>query len=467
MFWHITHRSSWLPIVLLAALRIGAAEPAPVRSDYLELLNGDALRGVLLGVDGLEGAQWRHPAAENPFTVRFTGLSRVRFAPPNTLPESHPANCQVTLNNEDMLSGDLVGLEGDRLEFSTWFAGKLSIPRTSLHSLVPTSTSLKVIYEGPTSQEGWVSRQNPGVIRAPGAAQPGEVWRFADNSFYSSMFGFIGRDFKLPAVSNLEFDLAWRGFLSFAFVFHSDTLQGYGGNAYVLQFNYRNVFLYRRTQIAAMTTIGQAELPDLTSRSGMRVSLRTNKEQKTFALYIDGQLIRQWVDPQAFVSQGNGIVLMQHGQNPVRFSRFRISEWDGRLAEPSLSDTNQVNDVVHLANNDKVDGRVKNIRDGKITLTTSFSDLEIPINRVTQVTFAPVKPSKDATSEREVRLFFREYGSITLNLDRWTDQQVTGTSPNYGRLKLASDAFSQLYFNPAITRRAPVEELQNNGLPVE
>ncbi len=112
-----------------------------------------------------------------------------------------------------------------------------------------------------------------------------------------------------------------------------------------------------------------------------------------------------------------------------------------------------------MANNDKVSGTLQSIRDGKISFTTSYAKLEIPMPRVSQIELAAEKSTPPPPHPSDVRAFFADRGSITLVLENWNDQQVVGSGPAFGRLKFAPSAFRLIQFN--LARQKP--EAQDVG----
>jgi len=104
-------------------------------------------------------------------------------------------------------------------------------------------------------------------------------------------------------------------------------------------------------------------------------------------------------------------------------------------------------DLARLVNNDSVSGVLKGIKDGKIAFTTSFASLDIPLERVGQIELAQAKIEKPVLVPGEVRATFAGRGSVTFTLENWDANQVTGYSPNLGRMKFSPAAFSQVEFN--------------------
>lgn len=436
-----------------------APAPPAAPKDTLEFLSGDQLHGSFLSLDGKSGVRWQHSSIKQVLTVNPEGVYKVRL-PQSRANRADRPNCSVRLANGDEVLGNLVSLDEKELVLDTWFAGKLSLPRPSLGSLMVGLGRFNILYEGPTSAEGWNLKGGPnvaggqvfiggGIVMPQPAVQAKQVngWQYKDGAFYGVGSGSLGRNVKLPPASSIEFDLAWRGYPQMSLFFYTDNLEGYGGNAYVMQFSYRNIYLRRQSQNGRSSNLGTIELP-ATSVSKTRFAIRTDRENKIVALFMDDLLVKQWMDNAEFNEAGTGILFyLQGGQQAMKVSNLRITEWDGRLDDGPAALTNSKEDLVRLANKDKVSGTLKSIRDGKISFQTAFAPLEVPLDRVTQVDFAPDTIKTNQFSPRDVRLFFADRGRLTMQVERWDDQQVVGVSGNFGQAKFLPSAFSAVQFN--------------------
>src|SRR5262249_6172940 len=98
---------------------------------------------------------------------------------------------------------------------------------------------------------------------------------------------------------------------------------------------------------------------------------------------------------------------------------------------------------------DKVAGTIREIQDGKLSLTSADTKLDIPLSRVTQIYFADTSTNSLPRSPWEIRAFLVGGGVVALDLDRWSQQEVTGKSRNFGRLTFHPASFRQVQFNLA------------------
>jgi len=108
-----------------------------------------------------------------------------------------------------------------------------------------------------------------------------------------------------------------------------------------------------------------------------------------------------------------------------------VTRWDGRLDDPTATSTDMPEDLLILSNQDKISGQLASIKNNSVDFKTSFSQLQIPIERVSLLQFAGRKP--DSTPQPgHARLNFRDFGRLTLKLERWIEQSVDGENPLFG-----------------------------------
>lgn len=436
--------------------------------DALEFLNGDLLRGTFQGYEQPAGIRWQHAAMPQALTVRPVGVARIRLSRPAPPPVAPAPNCRVSLANGDDLAGTLVGFDQNKLTLNTWYAGTLSLARENLKSMLLSIARNPVVYEGPHGSEGWLVRNNGGTVFFPGATvgggriivqggnlqlQNGQIiggknsgWQFVDDGFMGVSGGTLGRDVKLPPISNFEFDLTYRSTPQLAVYFYSDALEGYNCNAYVMQFTGKNVYLRRQMPNGGGHNLGNAEIGNLKEKGRVRFSIRTNREQKTIALLVDGVLVKQWSDVGSVEGNGTGVLFMAQGQNPIRLSHVRVAEWDG-MVEEQAAEANPKEDFVYLANRDKVTGTLLSVQNGKATFKTSFANLEVPLERIVRVDFGSAHLHQLQAAPGEVRLQLRDQGSLTVALNAWNAREIAATSRVFGAARLNANAFQAVEFN--------------------
>jgi hypothetical protein len=142
-----------------------------------------------------------------------------------------------------------------------------------------------------------------------------------------------------------------------------------------------------------------------------------------------------------------------------------VSEWDGRF-EPEVTSTNKLTeDVVYLANKDKVVGKVEGLDQNKLRVQSHSTDLQIPLSRVTEIYFANTEPSNAKESPWAVRASFPGGETISFLLDKWSAGEVTGLSANFGPVAFNPRAIRFLQFNPMRVEQQADEASENDWIP--
>ena len=98
-----------------------------------------------------------------------------------------------------------------------------------------------------------------------------------------------------------------------------------------------------------------------------------SKADRQVALFLDGALIKNWIDPNGFAGQGTGVRFVNNSSpgGAVKISNLRVSKWNGVLDDASAEIPDPSHDVVLLDSGAKISGAVASIADGRISLLTS------------------------------------------------------------------------------------------------
>jgi hypothetical protein len=444
-------------LALAAALASSAPAQLPPKSspatntapDSLLFRNGDLLYGQLLAIDPPSAVQWRHPDAAQPIEFKPDTIAQIDFpAPTNSAAPSNNA-CRLLLANGDSLEGALVSCDREAVVLQTWYAGRLSIPRASLQSLVFVRRS-PAVFDGITGLDGWTQA----VSAAPAPGESGQ-WTYRDGAFYAGKTASIARDLKLPDVAEIQFDLAWKGALNLAVALYTDSLrpiylpgkeQGpdFGG-FYSLRLdnvNYRNIDLWPIKKKESLHGLGQAPFPSLNNKDRLHVGLRVSKPQHKIALSLDDTLIKEWVDPQGFAGEGTGMRFVQNPGGVIKLSHLRITHWDGIFEEPAAGSA----DACWFENGQKIAGPIQSISNGKIALRPPNRPAQIPLAELKAITFARRQTRPPQTQAATVRATFAQGGALTFILEIWRPEEMIIRSADFGKARINPAAFTRLQF---------------------
>ena len=452
--------------VLMALILPTRADSSP---GLLQMFDGTSLHGTLESISTQQGVAWAFPAAQGPLVLKPDNISGIRFESAVTTNRSNKPTCRFRFHNGDEVLGDLVGIEGDTAIIQSWFGGQLRSPKQAFSSLQFSNHGFKVLYEGPNGPDEWKT------------GRTGHGWTYKDGVLIANGADILGRDFGLTNSSSLEFDLAWSGSFSLSVTVYAQTIErfDYSTSAYVFYFNPGGVSIQRIQAGAGAMMLGRADIPEMFNSNRARLEIRSNKEEGTLSLFVNGALIQRWKDARGFVSNGTGVVFYSQVESPtLRLSNIKLSEWDGRF-EPEITTTNKItDDIVFLANKDKVVGKVKGLGENKLLVQTrtleapSASDrvsdgrvLQIPLSRVTEIYFANTLGSAAQKSPWAVRASFPGGETISFQLDQWNVEKVTGVSGNFGPVAFSPKAIRYLQFNPGRMEQNSKSENDNDWIP--
>ena len=449
---HSALRTLLLSLLLLLTSHLSPLTAAQVPHAIL-FRNGDLLTGQLESITPTNGLRWRHGDATAGIEFVLNAVAEVSLGASSPPAVTSPNYCFVRLTNGDELPGNLKALDEKQVVLETWYAGTLTLPRAKVAALRPAGLSPRAVFAGPDGLDGWTMGK-----ALAGNVTPGQ-WHFANGAFVATQPASIARDVKLPPSSSLEFDLAWQGSFALAIALYTDSLQPVRlaqtadeppfGGFYSLQLNSYSTQLLLVRHKEAVAQLGMAVIPMLQQTNRARVAIKSNREQKSITLLLNGVVAKQWVEPEKFGGEGTGIRLVHQGQGPMRIANLRVTEWDGRLEEtvaPLVP--NVANDVGRLVNRDSVAGRLVEWKDGKFHFAVGDKAIEVPLDRVAQVDFATDRGQPTPLRAGDVRVFFTGRGSLTFGLEHWTQQGVRANSPNFGSAEFAPAAFSRIVFQP-------------------
>jgi len=411
----------------------GDAAKGP-QQDSLTFLNKDQLHGILIGLDEA-GLHWQSKESRQPIIFETDQVSEIKLdshKEPATAKSAH----RIGLTNGDELPGNIVTLDDKTLVLDTWYAGRISIPREMIRRITPLADSNAAVYEGPTGTDGWA------ISRMGG----GRVWTFRDGSFIGTSYGTIGRDVKLPPVSNVAFDVVLRGNCQFSVGLYSERPDSFS-NCYMLTLANGFTELQRLSPNGGSNSLGSTQLQNVIRHDVSHIELRTDKNKKSIWLLVDGKVAKEWTDPAEFNGGGSSIIFSCQPSTFVKISNIKVSKWDGKFEDAPAPGDASAQDAVELANNDKVSGGLESIKDGLAKFSSSYAELSIPLGRVSEVDFASAHSSVVKEKAGDVRAYFAEGGNVTMQLTGWDAKGAAGASPNFGTATFSPDAFSRLLFN--------------------
>ena len=169
--------------------------------------------------------------------------------------------------------------------------------------------------------------------------------------------------------------------------------------------------------------------------------IRCDRKKGSIALFVNGEFSMQWdVEPglkddeddeEVYGGPGDGVGFQMLGSDsPVRISDIVVAEWNG-MPDSARSLKSDEFDIILLTNGtDRFSGKVKSIRDGKLTLEGRYAPLDIPIEEIAEIHLAMngQQEHKD-TSDRQARVHFQPIGRLSGIAGVTTSERMEIQSP--------------------------------------
>ncbi len=408
------------------------------KDDLVRFLNGSMLHGELQQVSLDDGVRWARPDLAQPVDFRPDNLAWIRFEGARPVKRQTEPTVHIRFHNGDEVLGNLIALDEQRVQFSTWFKEQLTAPRDVLQSLAFLSPGFRILYEGPTTLTGWRLGRDP------------KAWKYRDGVLISEGVGVLGRDFGLKGSSRIEFDLQWNGTFSLIVPVYTSALDrfDYRSNSYMFYISRGYVSLQRVQSGAGVRNLGQGQIPEMQTKNRVQVEIRVNKPKAEMELYIDRKLVRKWRDTKGFAATGTGMAFFSQLNGPiVRVSNLRVSAWDGHADPIQLAVNDGSEDMVFLKNRDEVPGKLKWMNGQTVVINSLGSDLTIPLERITRVALTKPEAKPEAKRPWEVRAHFAGGAAVSFDLNQWEGTTLTGRSRNFGPVTFDSQYIRRLQFN--------------------
>ena len=459
------------------------------RVEKLSLLNGDTMSGKFLGMEN-GFVRWQHPSAKGviPFKAGDVGgLTIGRKSRPN---EARLHNNAVDLINGDRFLGDLVELTPEVLVLDTWYAGRLNFPRSSVAQLNPVLMSSRVVFESREGDAtGWLyGNYNQGIQPKPkllgangaelqkaqqvarnilaqkivvqnrgnGPAKPQQknlFWKFDGAGFTSSSSGAViaRSDVAYPDKFELAFDLQWAGGTSCYFntaLLASDIKSSSSGDHYRLQVSSGYFYFYRRTKTGNQVQMGRAQLQQkLAGKTKVRIGMLVDRLERKITLLIDGKVIDTYRDGNKDpVPSSGGLFFQSNNTYPLRISKIRVSQWNGKLPGNEVQ-ADGTEDFIFFKNKDHIKGKVKSIKDGKVTVdSTSFGEVPVPLSKVARMQLSNTKKEGEPKAG-ETQATLVHGGRVSGRFEKWTTDKVRLMHPFIGAVEFHPAVFESLEMN--------------------
>jgi len=354
-----------------------------IQAETVELKNGDILSGDINSLDK-DRVALNSPLASNALEIKTESIDRIVFPDQDKDTPTHTE--RLILTNSDVIPCNVISMDDKNLLISTWYAGKFSIPRTSIHSLQFGISEDESIYKGQDGLSQWSTREGN--------------WTLSDSNYSCRGAGTIARKLDLARNVRFNFDLSWKEKPNFVFRFCAEndasmTRQ----DTYELLFNSAGMQI-RRFENSKQPGVPLADIPikpHSVSEQSLHIDLRVNRGSKLITLFINGKEEGTWPDPFA-ESKGNYIILNSRSSKDgtCMISNLQVSSInDGSLPRHREKNITTKTDVLLDSEGEKISGSITSISEAepnkrKITFAANYSanPIQVPDRRISTLFFA-------------------------------------------------------------------------------
>lgn len=438
-------------LLWLTALTSSLCGASPIEQS-LHFNNGDSLKGQLVRMSPTNGVFWYRPEQKQPIRFATSNIAeiflgdRAAYDAPDA-----PARTLIRFANGDELVGNLVSITNDSVQLDTTYAGRLTLPRNSVASLLPRANTAGVIYDGVRDGSTWTHGDMSAVQGVPVGR-----WRFHNASLYSGAASSVAKNLNLPDEIRMDFDLYWSDLFSLAIGLHTDSLEPISLNARELEPDFAPFYSLwispTATQLRVVPKAGPIRqlgsvfmrLPPGTNQ--VPFSVFASKRRNSVTIMAAGRVVHDWIDPNGWSAGGKGIRFVHQGYGNVRIANLRVTKWDGKNMAAATLPPNPDVDVLLIDGTSALGGQLSGYTNGTFHFATGGQIRQVPFSRLTQAAFAtkrlrPPPPDSDA-----VQVAFNGIGRLHGDLLSWDAKTAVLETQLFGKVAIRAQALGRIRF---------------------
>jgi hypothetical protein len=451
------------PVVTASADKAVAEDEAPKPIDYdsdwrtstgkeiVRFENGDSLFGNLLSIQPPMRLLWKHANAEDPIEFQLPRFRDIRFGGLTDEALSQSAGHEITLQDGNLIAGEIESADDDFVHLNTWYAGRLTVAVSSIKYIKKIHRAGRPIWDGITGLNGWTL----GDIDAPGYETG--YWKYHSGALYASTMASIAKDIELPDVARIEMDLHWRGSLYLAIALYTDhllpikladqsrQLEPDFGGFYSLYFT-RSTAGLRSVTKPKVKNFPYRGVPGLTQTNGTHLEILVSKPRGEIGLVVNGKPVQSWKDTEGFVGDGTGMRFVHQGQGAIKISNFRVREWDGRTSSKAIEFDNQGRDLIVTTEGASIPGKFSGANEKTVALSSPDHEQtqQLKWNGINYISLARRKENDRNPPQPNAICSFRTGGHLNLRLLKWSPEGIDASHPLLGTLRLHPAAFARI-----------------------
>jgi hypothetical protein len=402
------------------------------KSDTLKFKNGDILHGSLLSVNS-KGISWSSREAAETIIFKKRSVTNILLGTQKSY--SKTANTQILLTNGDMLAGKLIKLDDKSLSLGTEYAGELAIDKFMIQAIYPGIGGGNNAFKGPNSIDEWIVEDN---------GNNGSSVTVKEGVLTISGYTAVGRNMKLPDSSKIEFDIESLGNCQFQIQIYGSKVKRNPQNGYTIFVSSGYIYLQRYGD-GDSDNLGNFRSRELQSGKG-KITILADKIKKKIILMINGKIAKQWSDTE-WAGNGEYVTFINQSNTTVKVKNIVAGGWNGKLPEAKSSKKETQHDSIAFINDDIVSGKLLSIENEKVRFKTEYAEMDIPIARVKEIITASGSRHRARRRGNDIRCYFEDGASITLDLKSIEKGVIEGRTGNFGNAKIKLNAFGRVQFN--------------------
>jgi len=441
----------------IRAVHAGGRIVATPDADVATLSDGRSIHCRALGVDERGRLRFRAPWLDGEGVLSDDALKELRLCGP--VPESAAADV-AALTNGDILTGKMLELTEDELQFQSNLFGAHTLPTAIVAKLSHSKAMAKVAggltdfsagQWGPWKpyigewvvDKGWLVAVRP--PRTPG--EPPKITALAARVDQSRG---ITVEVEMDAVRQKGFSAAY------SIVLFADALKHTWGNeCIVVTLTEKSLSVWQQSHLAGRRELLAVYPPGFGTPGEPKGTVRVAYDPKTTVLIVwfNGKQVGQCkidnppeVGRYVMISHG-------HGMRGLRYYQRMRTRWARILPQvvppPAMLQQAPAQDAfrMFLANCDMFDARSVTMAEGTIVFTTADGELRLPLARVAQFKF-PAAPRKAPPGSGHNIVVKTSRGRLTFKLTALTPEHLIGHSALLGPIKLPRKLVCSMEFLP-------------------
>jgi len=432
------------PGAFLLFLLVSGLWSVQAYADIVDLGGKDRLSGRVTAINAEGRVTVVSELSDEPLIVRPDTVKAIRFDPAIDDKLAVPDQ-EIQLSNGDAIPCQIESMDDKTIYVSTWYAGKLEIPRAFVAA----------VHCG-------ISKPRPilGRLKALRNWSESSAWEIdADQStFTSSGTGRIIRqlDSPLPERFVIRFHYRWKGAPNIRFHFAADQFEEGASNRYILTINSAGIEVKRQSSRGRTysTLSASRNSPENVWPDGMDVELRIDRSPKEplFLLFVNGELVDRFVDTVMSPPSDRGLMFESGagGRSGNVVSNFEILEWDGDSMNRRKREENTVeSDTVYDRQGEYFSGRAEGIsmHEGRRVIVFKHphatEPLRIPLDQTASLWLHQPDPAPEIPETRRV-LGLVDNGLLHIESLIMDERRSECTHPLLGKLTIDRHAVSSI-----------------------